>query len=1177
MPSTTLQTVYRDWSRRAEQFAHANIPTSSWQQLYQRDVQGVYQGGQPMSDAEIYAGVQSAVRGPQIGDPAPQHGGHGILSVITDTIGNIPSDIKGIITGFPAGIAHTAAHFPSELSNTGKLIENLASGNSTWLQQNGYLNKGESLHSGWSGFGQILRAMNENGSKQLLPFIPGLSDLANMTSKQGRNVLLQHPVGSMLDVLPEAGWLGKLSVAGRDFSVAARGAELGSREPRFWAAGRALQKGNPVKAVVSALGDIIPGGFDDATMAKVTARERINMAAEATGFSRAIRENIVRPYMNMVDELKSQVRAFKHEMFGSGIWNQLSPERAYYLYMGFHALVNPDTGKSFATMDEFNKWRDTLPAEENAAFTHATDLGEKIRRSAVNSGYAGRVPYPKQLEAGPWDGMGGMTVSTKSRAWKSWEAVQRKQDKLDLATDAKYDQSLSVEQRLKAHRDETKYHKELQAAKENLARIQATELPGEWNAAIVAHIRSGARENLSKYMHGQTLEDTLKTMDKSVYEQDMRRVLGDEVYDGLKSDAIAWWHDMGDQGMAPIYFHDVDPNNMDRILSPRANVEKISTPPMFNRREAGVYFGDSVFDVRVGLTRGQMEMTRAAFVTKFINDHIIPRAHNKAQRLKEYQEALDQARKDGNPIPKTAQQLVKENYKDFAPQDFGVRPVKFKNVEGKELLIDNDTHRVLKQLSNPWEMKGQNMGSKTLLRGHSIYKFAVLTGPRHLAHVGFGGMAFMMGADPQAVLKLGAAVRQMREVNRGKTGGLPGIEGLSGRTMSGLKEDYYAIGARNTWDYKGGIAPHYGWSHHTGAAMGEGYLTELIHQAAQKGLPVLEYVPNKLSQLETNIMTMYKTAVYLSRKSRGYDHKTALEQAHKLFVDMNGMSTMERTVVKQIFPFYAFTRHLFRYLANYPVDYPLRAAIVTNFAEQEQKDWKSGLPRSYMSLYFLGHTNSKGDIHAFDLKNVNPFRSFANDFTLAGFTSSLTPFVTAPLAAMGVDTLSGTTQLYPGTTYNPQTGTLQATPNPGWQFSVAEAFVPQIGLLDHYMKLTRSTQLLAKYNPNAYQKQLYNLVNVPFTPQVVNVPYEKEITEMRRFRAAQSAVSLVEKDPSSANISKLLEWNVVPFDNQLILPQAIATYYSRVRKALEAAGQGQISPKAVTKRPPARKAQLQNF
>jgi hypothetical protein len=432
-------------------------------------------------------------------------------------------------------------------------------------------------------------------------------------------------------------------------------------------------------------------------------------------------------------------------------------------------------------------------------------------------------------------------------------------------------------------------------------------------------------------------------------------------------------------------------------------------------------------------------------------------------------------------------------------------------------------------------------------------------------------MMFMLGGDPLAITKLGAAARIVRASNRGDFT-LAEQAGLTGFTLTGLKEDPYEVGPHTTWNDRN-IAPHYGWHFHTGAQLGQDFATHGIHEAMRAGKTAAEWIPNKFSQIETFTTNMYKVAAYLSGKGKGLDEKAALEQAHQLFVDFNGMSTMERTVMRNIFPFYAFTRHLFRYLGKYPADHPLRASIVTNFAEQEQNDWKSGLPRSYMNLFFLGHTDSKGNITAFDLKNVNPFRSFANDWSLAGFTSSLSPFISAPLAAMGIDTLSGTSQLYPGVTYNAQTGTLQATPSPGWEMAVAEAFVPQVGLLDHYFKLTKSTQLLAKYNPTSYRKQLYSMINTPFLPEVVNVPYEKEITEMRRFRAAQAAVALVRKSPSATNISKLLEWNAVPFDNTLISPAVLAKYYQEIQQ-LTPAG---ISPAAVVKKPPTRKAVLANY
>src|SRR5215467_6827984 len=183
MTTPKLQLAINDWRRRANQFEQAGVPESAWEMLYKRDLYNVGNlGGTPMTDADVYAGVQSAMHGPQIQDPKPEHGGHGWWSGITDVIGNISSDIKGIVTGFGPGIAHVVAHLPSELENSGELIYHLAEGDNKWLHDKGYLQPGDNLHESWSDFGTILRAIDANGSKQLLPILPFISDLANMTT-----------------------------------------------------------------------------------------------------------------------------------------------------------------------------------------------------------------------------------------------------------------------------------------------------------------------------------------------------------------------------------------------------------------------------------------------------------------------------------------------------------------------------------------------------------------------------------------------------------------------------------------------------------------------------------------------------------------------------------------------------------------------------------------------------------------------------------------------------------------------------------------------------------------------------------------------------------------------------------------------------------------------------------
>ncbi len=800
-----------------------------------------------------------------------------------------------------------------------------------------------------------------------------------------------------------------------------------------------------------------------------------------------------------------------------------------------------------------------MAAEENAGIDTAITVAAEQRASAIAREQMAKVPYAHGLE----------TVSIKSTVYKSYQAtifhgdrIQRALDRIEQATTER--QLTKATQSLRAAR--TAYDKAMQA----YAKAQITEYPEEWNQGMVEHVRKGAEGMAKDLYQGKRLDEAVQSIKSSVWSTDFVRLFGEEKYAALVNDAIKWWHQMAQDGAYPLWTHKVDPTVYRHILEPSlGSVDKPRTPPAFQKRETGLYFGDTIFDVAVSLTASQMEVMRQQFAARYINDFILPHTLDKASKTKEYIDALTATHlKSPNAVLASASQLVKENFEDFNPGDYGLRKSHFGHQLDNAVLIDKDMAKTLHAMMDQTSFK--QIGGHWIMRGTSLYKFSVLTGPRHLAHVGFGGMAFMMLREPLAPLQFLKAARILKGTASAED------HGLAHGMLSGLKQKVYQIGPHHTWQAQG-IGPHYAWNHAAGDRIGEDLATDYIHQAKQKGVAAAEFIPNKLAQLEETIIAMYKVSTYLSAKGRGLAHDAALETAHKVFVDVNGMSLMERTAIKQIFPFYAFTRHLFRYLFTYPVDYPLRASIISQFAEGEQADWNSGLPRSYMSLLWLGQPDKNGNIAAVDLKNTNPFRSFANDFSFAGFFSSLSPFLTGPLAAIGVDTLSGTTQLYPGTTYNPQTGSLQATPPPGGLISLAESFVPQVGLLDHFLQLTNSTRMLARFSPLSYRKQLYNMLNVPFVPEVINVPYQQEITEMRRFRAAQAAVALVEKNPSAQNIAKMMEWNTVPFNNELIPPSILGAYYKRIQQALVAAGKGYIAPKAVVLPPPRRPAVLKNF
>lgn len=1217
MASTVIQTAQTDWRRRANEFRSANIPDSTWTKLYNQDITNVDNGGQPMSDAEVFAGIQSAVHGPQIQDPTRQHGGHGLFSGITDTLGNIGSDISGIVTGWPAGVESVARHFPSEVTNTAKLLDHLAKGDNNWLISHGYLKNGDRLHESWGDFATILRAMNANGSKQLLPYLPFISDAAELTSHQGRNMMMQHPVGSFLDVLPGIAKAGELATAGRDFGYvselngkfmkvsaedaapitaqykagliskstyeaalkdAAKEMPYGQNEPRFWAAGRALQKGNPVKAVVSAVGDVIPGGlgqgaFDTETLTDVTLRQRMNTIAAANGMARWQREGILRNFHIQNSEYKMSVSDWAKQTFSKSAFDGMSADRTQYLWLVAEAFVNPETGESFRNNADYNTFVDThLTDEERGGLTAAATIAERQRREAITKGWLTNVPYSDVI----YRYTGFRPTANTMIALPFDHPIVKKYNQVlaedQAALDAlqRHSQNAGTQAGADALNSYISHKQKGARYEEEMARLQASHLPGEWQAAVAAHIRSAGKQTLTKTMLAQQLNGVLKAVDNSVFEKEFERLFPNGGYDKLKSDAVKWWLDLAGKGHSPLWLQTTDVDVMDKIMAPRLRTaSKLERPEHLRPKDMGVYFGDTVMDIAAALTAQQVEVMHHEFVGSYLNNYILPRSYKGEDKQREYQNAYSQAKARGAKNLPPVTKLMRDNFVPFKPSSYGLNDTDLPDTF-KDLVVDKDTDKILREMVTPSKLI--QMGGRVVTKGTSLYKFAVLTGVRHWAHVTFGGLAYMMLAAPLAPFEFFNAVKVMRAANGKGDVSVLDAHGLVGKTLSGLKQDYYQLG-RPTWN-GARISPVSGHLFLTGANMGQDVAIDWIHQAAKQGAKVAEFIPNKLSQLEEITTTMYKIMTMLSKERWGADAAGAIEAANRLYVDVNGMSMMEQRIVKQIFPFYAFTRHLFRYLMNFPVDYPVRAAILANFAEGEQQNWTSGLPRSYNMLYHIGHPNAAGDQWTIDLKNTNPFRSFANDWSMAGFTSSLSPFLSGTLSAIGVDTLSGTTQLYPGMTYNAQYGTLQATQQPGWEMSVPEAFVPQLGILDHYLKLTQSTRLMATYNKDAYQSQLYDMLNLPFIWEVKNIPYEKEVTEMRRFRAAQAAVTLVEKNPSAGNISKLMTFNAVPFDNELVAPQAAAQYYQRVAQVLAAMGEGGISPKAAARKPPTRKAQL---
>src|SRR5215475_223761 len=109
MAKSDLVLAQRNWERRAAQARAAGLADSSWSGLMQKDLQSVNQGHSPMADKEIVDAIRANAGLSPITDPGKSTGGP------LDILGNIPSDIQSIVTGFVPGTVGFVANLGPQL------------------------------------------------------------------------------------------------------------------------------------------------------------------------------------------------------------------------------------------------------------------------------------------------------------------------------------------------------------------------------------------------------------------------------------------------------------------------------------------------------------------------------------------------------------------------------------------------------------------------------------------------------------------------------------------------------------------------------------------------------------------------------------------------------------------------------------------------------------------------------------------------------------------------------------------------------------------------------------------------------------------------------------------------------------------------------------------------------
>lgn len=298
--------------------------------------------------------------------------------------------------------------------------------------------------------------------------------------------------------------------------------------------------------------------------------------------------------------------------------------------------------------------------------------------------------------------------------------------------------------------------------------------------------------------------------------------------------------------------------------------------------------------------------------------------------------------------------------------------------------------------------------------------------------------------------------------------------------------------------------------------------------AAQVGKPLDKLITGSY-RVSGMIDRMGGAAAYLYGKDKALaeglteeeGHALGVKQANQVLHDWDGMTPVERQVIRSVFPFYGWMKTIGKYILRYPVNHPLRASVMTNFAKNELEDTKTGIPEEYRNYFFFGKPNAQGTQKALYINRINPFADVSSIFTLGGLLSQTNPFVGGILDALGVNPQTGAGQAFPKVVYNPMTGRQEAQHQNAIE-SILQNFVPQETAIQRLFHVESADQkALKQSNPDAYGNEIWSSLGLP-APKKENLPRIAANAEIQREQALVPELNAIIK---SGNFDALRSYN----------------------------------------------------
>ncbi len=141
---------------------------------------------------------------------------------------------------------------------------------------------------------------------------------------------------------------------------------------------------------------------------------------------------------------------------------------------------------------------------------------------------------------------------------------------------------------------------------------------------------------------------------------------------------------------------------------------------------------------------------------------------------------------------------------------------------------------------------------------------------------------------------------------------------------------------------------------------------------------------------------------------------------------------------------------------------------------------------------------------------------------------------------MGINTYSGSAELYPELTVDPNTGQLKAKGTDFFSNLAAEA-IPQTKAISGLLGWSDQMRQLQKTDPVAFRDSIARSFHFPWLPKSISTAQARGKLEINQLRVAQTEVSNAMK---TGDFSKINQYPQVPFQGRMVTPQQLQALYN---------------------------------